>query len=42
MKIPNNLKDKNYSEDVEYRDNFKNWIEEIWKSKDSDIEKLKI
>tara|TARA_B100001175_G_scaffold282160_1_gene261032 strand:+ start:10274 stop:11161 length:888 start_codon:yes stop_codon:yes gene_type:complete len=40
--IPNNLKDKNYSEDVEYRDNFKNWIEEIWKSKDSDIEKLKI
>ena len=39
--IPHNLKGKNYSEDKEYRDNFKNWIEEIWKSKDSDIEKLK-
>tara|TARA_B100001250_G_C19781252_1_gene781964 strand:- start:99 stop:986 length:888 start_codon:yes stop_codon:yes gene_type:complete len=39
--IPDNLKSKNYSEDKEYRENFKNWIEKIWESKDKDIEKLK-
>lgn len=40
--IPNNLKNKNYSEDRGYREDFKTWIEKIWQSKDNNIEKLKI
>ncbi len=40
--IPNSLKNKNYSEDRGYREDFKTWIEKIWQSKDSNIEKLKI
>ena len=39
--IPENLKNKNYSLDDAYRENFKNWIEEIWEKKDSEIESLK-
>ena len=39
--IPENLKNKNYSTDDEYRENFKRWIEEIWKEKDREIERLK-
>ena len=39
--IPENLKNKNYSTDVEYRENFKNWIEAIWIEKDQEIERLK-
>jgi 1-acyl-sn-glycerol-3-phosphate acyltransferase len=39
--IPLNLKNKNYSNDGEYRNNFKIWIEEIWIKKDREIEKLK-
>ena len=40
-KIPESLKNKNYFSDQEYRENFKNWIEEIWAEKDLNIEKLK-
>ena len=39
--IPENLKDRNYSEDQKYREDFKNWIESIWDQKDKDIENLK-
>jgi len=39
--IPENLKNKNYSTDEEYRKNFKIWIEEIWEEKDKEIERLK-
>ena len=40
-KIPEHLKHKNYSDDEEYRNNFKEWIENIWKEKDKDIDNLK-
>ena len=39
--IPENLRNKNYSTDDQYRKDFKEWIEEIWKEKDLEIEKLK-
>jgi len=39
--IPENLKNRNYSEDQKYREDFKNWIESIWDQKDKDIENLK-
>tara|TARA_B100000767_G_C19743911_1_gene527550 strand:+ start:589 stop:1467 length:879 start_codon:yes stop_codon:yes gene_type:complete len=39
--IPQNLVNKNYSNDEEYRNNFKIWIEEIWQEKDKEIERLK-
>ena len=39
--IPENLQNKNYSTDDQYRKDFKEWIEEIWKEKDLEIEKLK-
>ena len=39
--IPENLKNRNYSEDQKYREDFKNWIESIWDQKDEDIESLK-
>ena len=39
--IPENLKNKNYSTDEQYRENFKEWIEKIWAEKDLEIEKLK-
>ena len=39
--IPENLKNKNYSNDEEYRNNFKIWIETIWEEKDKEIERLK-
>jgi 1-acyl-sn-glycerol-3-phosphate acyltransferase len=39
--IPENLKNKNYSTDEEYRKNFKIWIEGIWEEKDEEIERLK-
>ena len=40
-KIPESLKGKNYSEDYQYREDFKDWIDSIWQQKDADIEKLK-
>ncbi|MDC1123736.1 acetyltransferase [Gammaproteobacteria bacterium] len=40
-KIPEHLKNKNYSIDEKYRDDFKDWIEVIWEQKDKEIEKLK-
>ena len=39
--IPRHLKNKDYSEDESYRDNFKIWIEEIWIKKDQDMDNLK-
>jgi 1-acyl-sn-glycerol-3-phosphate acyltransferase len=39
--IPEHLKEKNYSADDQYREDFKNWIEGIWAQKDKDIESLK-
>ena len=39
--IPENLKNKNYLIDEEYREEFKTWLESIWKRKDNDIENLK-
>ena len=39
--IPEYLKEKNYSADDQYREDFKNWIEGIWAQKDKDIESLK-
>tara|TARA_B100001939_G_scaffold110058_1_gene95082 strand:+ start:1516 stop:2205 length:690 start_codon:yes stop_codon:yes gene_type:complete len=39
--IPENLRNKNYSTDDQYRKDFKEWIEGIWKEKDLEIEKLK-
>ena len=39
--IPRHLKNKDYSEDESYRDNFKIWIEEIWVKKDQDMDNLK-
>ena len=40
-KIPDNLKNRNYANDKDYRDEFKNWIESIWTEKDIKIEELK-
>ena len=39
--IPEYLKEKNYSADDQYREDFKDWIEGIWAQKDKDIESLK-
>ena len=39
--IPASLKNKNYSTDEQYREDFKIWIETIWAEKDNDIENLK-
>ena len=40
-KIPKHLKNKDYSEDKVYRDDFKRWIEEIWIEKDKNMDNLK-
>ena len=39
--FPEHLKEKNYSADDQYREDFKDWIEGIWAQKDKDIESLK-
>ena len=39
--IPESLKNRNYSTDEKYREDFKVWIESIWAEKDEDIENLK-
>ena len=39
--IPESLKNRNYSTDEQYREDFKVWIESIWAEKDQDIENLK-
>ena len=39
--IPESLKNRNYSNDEQYREDFKVWIESIWAEKDKDIENLK-
>ena len=39
-KIPENLKNRNYSSDHFYREEFKEWIEEIWDVKDTKIDEL--
>ena len=40
-KIPEYLKNRNYTKDHDYRNEFKNWIESIWEEKDKKIEELK-
>ena len=40
-KIPEHLKNRNYANDEGYRNEFKDWIESIWKEKDKQIEELK-
>ena len=40
FKIPENLKNRNYGSDHLYRDEFKEWIEEIWDEKDKKIDDL--
>ena len=39
-KIPENLKYRNYGSDHLYREEFKEWIEEIWDEKDRKIDEL--
>ena len=39
--IPEKLKEKNYLNDGQYREDFKIWIEDIWQQKDKNIDKLK-
>ena len=39
-KIPENLKNRNYASDHLYREEFKEWIEEIWDEKDRKIDEL--
>ena len=39
-KIPENLKNRNYGSDHLYREEFKEWIEEIWDEKDRNIDEL--
>ena len=39
-KIPENLKYRNYGSDHLYREEFKQWIEEIWDVKDTKIDEL--
>ena len=39
--IPEKLKEKNYLNDSQYREDFKMWIEDIWQQKDKNIDKLK-
>ena len=39
-KIPENLKNRNYGNDHLYREEFKQWIEEIWDEKDKKIDEL--
>ena len=40
-KIPEYIKGKNYNDDNQYREDFKEWIDVIWDEKDRNIEKLK-
>lgn len=40
-KIPSELKNKNYINDENYRKDFRNWVNEIWKIKDDAIDDLK-
>ena len=39
--IPEGLKGKSYLEDMKYRNDFKEWVEELWSIKDETYEKLK-
>ena len=39
--IPEKLKEKNYLNDGQYREDFKMWIEDIWQQKDKNIDGLK-
>ena len=38
--VPENLKNRNYGSDHLYREEFKQWIEEIWDVKDTKIDEL--
>ena len=39
--IPEELKNKDYLNDNTYRNNFKDWIDELWLEKDKKFEELK-
>jgi hypothetical protein len=39
--VPENLKNKNYLSDEVYRNNFKDWIDNLWIKKDNIFEELK-
>lgn len=41
VEIPDNLLGKNYEEDIEFRENLKEWTENLWLEKDKYIEELK-
>ena len=41
VEIPDNLLGKNYEEDIEFRENLKEWTENLWLEKDRYIEELK-
>ncbi len=39
--IPQNLLQKNYEEDITFREELKSWMENLWIDKDNFIEDLK-
>ena len=39
--IPENLLQKNYEEDITFREELKSWMESLWTEKDNFIEDLK-
>ena len=41
IQLKYDMKNRNYSEDEKYRDEFKTWIEGIWSEKDQKISELK-
>ena len=41
IKIPENLLGRNYEEDIQFREELKSWIEDIWQEKDKFIEERK-
>ena len=41
IKIPENLLERNYEEDIQFREELKSWIEDIWQEKDKFIEERK-
>ena len=41
IRIPENLLGRNYEEDIQFREELKSWIEDIWQEKDKFIEERK-
>lgn len=40
LPVPENVVGKNYSEDHSFRENFQDWINDLWIKKDEQIEKI--